>query len=430
MIALVDCNNFYVSCERVFQPNLNNKPVVVLSNNDGCIISRSQEAKDLGIKMGAPYFKCKQAFKKQKVTAFSSNYTLYADMSKRVMETLSSFSPNVGIYSIDEAFLSFDGMNRDLTEYGINIKRTVLEWTGMPVSVGIAKTKVLAKIANHIAKKKSQCNGVFDLSALSENQTNSILKNFPVEDIWGVGRRYAILLHEHGISNALQLKETDTRWIRKKMTVVGERIVRELRGTLCIELDAKIKNKKEITCSRSFGKKISTIKEIKEAISEYMTRAAEKLRGQESLCRGIYVYIATSHFSDNKYFNGDFQKLSVATANVPTMISKAHSIIDKIYLNGLRYAKAGVVLTDISKKTNVQSDLFEPAYQEGPQERLMSAMDELNGKMGSGTVLFACNGINKKWSMNRKLLSKQYTTLWDELAIVKSVNNKKEERPN
>lgn len=420
MIALVDCNNFYVSCERVFQPNLNKKPVVVLSNNDGCVISRSQEAKDLGIQMGTPYFKCKEGFKIHGVKAFSSNYTLYADISKRVMETLSGFSSHIEVYSIDEAFLSFDGMCIDLTEYGAKIKKTVYQWTGMPVSVGIAKTKVLAKIANHIAKKQRQCNGVFDLSSLSEDQIDNMLNVFPVEDIWGVGRRYAMMLRQQGIKTALSLKQKDIKWVRKKMTVAGERIVRELRGTKCIEIDTMIKNKKEITCSRSFGKKVSTIKEIKEAVSEYVTRASEKLRHQESVCTGVYVYIATALFSEDRYFKGDLQKLVMPTANTSTIISNAHNIIDNIYVEGKKYAKAGVVLTGIINKTNIHSDLFEVSYQTGSQEKLMSVIDGLNNKMGKGAVSFACNGIDKQWKMSQKLLSNEYTTIWDQLAIVKA----------
>ncbi|MDD4202575.1 MAG: Y-family DNA polymerase [Candidatus Omnitrophica bacterium] len=416
----MDCNNFYVSCERVFQPNLNKKPVVVLSNNDGCVISRSQEAKDLGIQMGTPYFKCKEGFKIHGVKAFSSNYTLYADISKRVMETLSGFSSHIEVYSIDEAFLSFDGMCIDLTEYGAKIKKTVYQWTGMPVSVGIAKTKVLAKIANHIAKKQRQCNGVFDLSSLSEDQIDNMLNVFPVEDIWGVGRRYAMMLRQQGIKTALSLKQKDIKWVRKKMTVAGERIVRELRGTKCIEIDTMIKNKKEITCSRSFGKKVSTIKEIKEAVSEYVTRASEKLRHQESVCTGVYVYIATALFSEDRYFKGDLQKLVMPTANTSTIISNAHNIIDNIYVEGKKYAKAGVVLTGIINKTNIHSDLFEVSYQTGSQEKLMSVIDGLNNKMGKGAVSFACNGIDKQWKMSQKLLSNEYTTIWDQLAIVKA----------
>lgn len=420
MIALVDCNNFYVSCERVFQPKLNNKPVVVLSNNDGCVISRSQEAKDLGIKMGALYFKCKEDFKKHNVKVFSSNYTLYADMSQRVMQSLLDFSPDVEIYSIDEAFLCFNGMNMDLTDYGKKIKQTVLDWTGMPVSVGIAKTKVLAKIANQIAKKKSKANGVFDMSSFSEDHINSILHLFPVEDIWGVGRRYAMMLHSHGINTALQLKEIETRWIRKKMTVVGERIVRELNGAPCFEIETKTQNKKEITCSRSFGKKITTIKEIKEAVSDYVSRAGEKLRRQDSVCWGIYVYITTSYHTEDRYYKGALQRIAIATSDTTELITKAHKSIDEIFLQGKKYAKAGVVLTGITKSTNVQADLFEVPKKKGKQTRLNKAVDILNSKLGAGTVSVASSGINNNWKMKRQLLSKRYTTMWDELVAVKA----------
>ena len=420
MIALVDCNNFYVSCERVFRPDLNNKPVVVLSNNDGCVISRSQEAKDLGIKMGVPYFKHKQAFKRHGVKAFSSNYTLYADMSNRVMETLSKFTPNIENYSVDEAFLSFDGMNINLKDYGHNIKNTVFNWTGMPVSVGIAKTKVLSKIANEIAKKNPKAKGVMNMSGISQKQIDSILNVFKVEDLWGVGRRYAMMLHKHGIKTALQLKQIEIRWIRKKMTVLGERIVRELRETPCIPLETISKDKKEITCSRSFGKKITNIKDIKESIADYVFRAGEKLRSQESLCSGLYVYIATSYFAEDKYANGAYIKLSSATADTSKLISKAYSIIDKIFLAGKKYAKAGVVLSGITNNTNIQSDLFIKPYTKTKQKNLMSTIDELNTRMGKNTVSYACSGINKSWAMKRELLSKRYTTRSDELVVVRA----------
>lgn len=419
MITLVDCNNFYVSCERVFKPHLNCKPVVVLSNNDGCVISRSQEVKDLGIKMGAPYFKYKQFFKESGVSVFSSNYALYADLSSRVMETLASFTPDIEIYSIDEAFLR-PVSGKDLYEYSRKIKDTVWLWTGMPVSVGTAKTKVLAKIANEIAKKNIEYKGVFDMSSLSGKDVNTLLDKFPVEDIWGVGRRYALRLKRKGVNTALELKRCDPRWARSEMTVLGERLVRELNGTPCIELEMAHKNKKEIACTRSFGEKVTSVNDLKEAVSSYAERAACKLRRQGSVCSGVYVFIMTSRFDDDKYYRSAFSAFQAPTASTSRILTEANIILRSIFRSGKRYAKAGVVLTGITDRRHREADLFTEGYYGSREEVLTSAIDKLNRKWGAKVISHASSGINNIWNMKRGLLSPAHLTSWDELAVVKA----------
>lgn len=419
MIILVDCNNFYVSCERVFTPALNGRPVVVLSNNDGCVVSRSQEAKALGIKMGAPAFKYKDFFRKHGVIVLSSNYSLYADMSGRVMETLSAFTPDIEFYSIDEAFLEFHG-GIPLSGLGKKIRETVYRWTGIPVSVGIAETKVLAKAANETAKKDPRLGGVFDISALQPEEADAVLAEFPVEDIWGIGPRYTIYLKKHGINTALQLKNSDPRWARKHMTVVGERLVRELNGIPCLDIELVPSAKKEIACTRSFGKKVTSIEEIKEAVSEYATRAATKLRCQDSVCSGVYAFLMTSHYDKDRYYNGAYRALPAPTAETAVIIKNARGIIDSAYSEGKRYAKAGVILSEISGRSNLQLDLFEPGYYNSKKEKLMAAVDRLNRKWGGGAVAYASSGIIKRWAMQRKILSPKYTTSWLEIPVVRT----------
>lgn len=336
------------------------------------------------------------------------------------METLSRFSPEIEIYSIDEAFLSLYGIKQSLLEYGKDIKKTVYQWTGIPVSVGIAKTKVLSKVANELAKKGRECKGVCDLSLLSESEMDNILKDFPVDEIWGIGKRYASKLKKHGINSALKLKHSDIRWVRKHMTVVGEKLVRELRGTQCLDVETVQKNKKEITCSRSFGKKVTDITEIKEAVSKYMTTAVEKLRKQKSVCSGVYVFIMTSYYDKNRYYKGSYRAFPVPTADTSHFIMQAMEMVDKIFLKGKKYAKAGVVLAEISKINNSQRDFFSPAYKDGKNEKLMSVLDVLNRRMGRDTIEYASSGTKRVWSMSRGLLSCRYTTSWKEIPVART----------
>lgn len=420
MIALVDCNNFYVSCERVFAPRLNGRPVVVLSNNDGCVISRSQEAKSLGIRMGEPFFKRRRTLDRQGVEIFSSNYPLYADLSDRVMNILSQFTNELEIYSIDEAFLSIKGKSSSAIVRAREIERIVRKWTGIPVSVGTARTKVLAKIANETAKKHADQGGVCDLSGIPKKRLDDILDRFPIEEVWGIGYRYAELLRKHGIDTALKLKNSDIRWVRKNLTVTGEKIVRELNGMQCFEISTAFKNKKKITCSRSFGVRVTEPENLKEALSSYTMIAASKLRKQKSLCKGIYVFITTGRFDKDAYSKGLSRSLPAATADTSKLITAGHDLLNKIFRDGKRYAKAGVVLFDITPEKETPSDLFLRTYQESGKDRLMSTLDALNDKWGSGTVEYASAGIDRTWKMSQKFLSAKYTTSWSSLPKAKT----------
>ena len=318
IFALVDCNNFYASCERVFNPKLNGKPIVVLSNNDGCVVARSNEAKALGIGMGVPGFQIRPLLRAHHVQVFSSNYTLYGDMSQRVMETLEQFCPDLEVYSIDEAFLSLVGFERrDLTEYGRQIRQSVKQWTGIPVSVGIAETKTLAKIANRVAKQTPDMGGVCDLLACPDR--DALLGRIAVEDVWGIGPNHAHMLKQHGITAAVQLRGVDDQWIRKRMGIVGLRLVMELRGVSCLDLEQCPSPKQSLTCSRAFGKLINALAEMEEAVSVYTSRAAEKLRRGRLAATVLTVCLTTNEFKEGpQYSNALTLKLPVVTDSPPT----------------------------------------------------------------------------------------------------------------
>lgn len=412
IFALVDCNSFYVSCERVFNPKLREMPVVVLSNNDGCVVSRSNEAKKLGIKVGTPYFECEALFKKHGGFAFSSNYTLYGDMSSRVMEILSTFSPNMEIYSIDEAFLSFSNfVFTDLLSYGKNIKETVQRWTGIPVSVGIGRTKTLAKVANKIAKKN---NGVFITGNDEEN--TAILENFDVADIWGIGQQYTKLLNSFGIKNARQFRDADDKWIQKKMTITGARTLMELRGISCINLDEVLQPKKTIISSKSFGQSVETLDGLKEAIATYVSTAVYKLRSQHSLTQGLSIFIMTNRFKDEpQYYNSIFIKLPMPTCYTPELIEYAHKGLARIYRSGFKFKKVGVILSEIIHEDHLQFNLF--MNPEGTVKRniLMKTVDNIQHRYGKNSIFIGAEGINQEWSMRRTKLSQRFTTQWGEL---------------
>lgn len=413
LFALVDCNNFYASCERVFNPKLRVIPIIVLSNNDGCVIARSNEAKKLGIQMGEPYFKCRSVVEKNGVKVFSSNFPLYGDMSRRVMTVLEQFSPDLEIYSIDEAFLRLDGLPVVPEEYGQQMKATVYQWTGIPVSIGIASTKTLAKTANRIAKKLPDCGGVMDFSSLQS--PDEYLAMIDIEDVWGVGRQYSKMLRARGIVNALKLKNTDLKWIRKHMTVVGERMVLELRGTSCIPLEDAPPTKKSIICSRTFGGKVIKKDELDEALASYAARACEKLRRQRSVAGKIEIVIKTSAFA------GDYHSKS-AIATLPhtndtrPFVRATRELLDKIFVWGLAYKKAGVMLLDIQSENMAQEDLFAPSNKASFNPAIMRAMDKINTDWGSGMVTLAAEGFRKAWRMRQENVSKRYTTRWEELA--------------
>jgi DNA polymerase V len=414
--ALVDCNNFYVSCERAFNPSLNGKPVIVLSNNDGCAVARSEEAKRY-VGMGAPIFKLMDVVKKHNIHLYSSNYTLYADMSHRVKEVLSDFSPNIEPYSIDESFLLFSGGKKtDLNEYGIEMRSKVLQWTGIPTSVGIGPTKTLAKIANKIAKKNKMCQGVLDIT--NHPRIKDFLASVEVDDVWGVGWEYAKLLKRNGINTALDLRNTNETWIRKKMTVQGLRTVLELRGIPCIELEETVPDKKQIVNSRSFGKDLDKYQDVSEAIASYASRAAEKLRKQDSISGHISVWIQTNGFKDDpQYSNSISCRLPEPTSYTPLLIKYALHLLKKIYKRGYKYKKAGVMLMDLVPAENTQFNLF-TKIDHSRNAKLMEAFDKINSSWGSQTIRSAASGVARPWAMKRSRISPEYTTCWDEILRV------------
>lgn len=422
MFALVDVNSFYASCETAFRPDLKGRPVVVLSNNDGCVIARNAEAKTVGVKMGDPYFKQKDLFRRYGVVCFSSNYELYADMSSRVMFTLEALSPRCEIYSIDEAFCDLAGVRncRVLEDFGRELKDAVYQNTGLAVGVGIAQTKTLAKLANHAAKKwQRQTGGVVDLSNLDRQR--KLMAALPVDEVWGVGRRISKKLEAMGIKTVLDLADTDIRFIRKHFNVVLERTVRELRGEPCLELEEFAPVKQEIVCSRSFGERITEYDSMRQAICSYASRAAEKLRGEHQYCRFISTFVKTSPFalSEPYYGNSASVKLLTPTQDSRDIISAATRSLDAIWKDGHRYQKAGVMLGDFFSQGIAQLNLFDDNAPRRGGEKLMEVLDHLNAKEGRGALYFAGQGIQQQWAMKREMLSPRYTTRYEDLLQVK-----------
>lgn len=421
MFALCDVNSFYASCETVFRPDLKGRPVVVLSNNDGCVIARSAEAKPF-VKMGEPYFKQKDMFRRHGIIAFSSNYELYADMSNRVMTTLEELSPRCEIYSIDEAFCDLTGVRncRDLTDFGREIRETVLRRTHLTVGVGIAQTKTLAKLANHAAKQwQRQTGGVVDLSNLERQR--KLMALLPVDEVWGVGRRISKKLESMGIDTVLKLADTDIRFIRKHFNVVLERTVRELRGEPCLGLEEFAPVKQEIVCSRSFGGRITEYHEMRQAICSYASRAAEKLRGEHQYCRFISAFVKTSPFALNEPYYGNSASVKLLTPSQDSrdIITAATKCLDAIWRDGHRYQKAGVMLGDFYSQGVAQLNLFDDNAPRQNSEKLMEVLDHLNAKDGRGTLYFAGQGIQTAWQMKRDMLSPRYTTRFSDLLKVR-----------
>ena len=414
--ALVDCNNFYCSCERVFNPALQNKPMAVLSNNDGCIVARSNEIKALGIPMGAPMFQYKKLLEKKKAIILSSNYQLYGDMSQRVMATLREFTPSMEVYSIDEAFLRLEEFKKlDLDKYALEIRKTVKQWTGIPVSIGIAPNKTLSKVANHVAKKHTK-NGVFNIC--KKITQNEILANFPVGDLWGLGENYQSVLGEMGINTALKLRDVDIAWARKHFTVVGERLVRELRGMSCLDLE-EVMAKKNITSSKSFGRLVTEKKELMNAVANYTTRACHKLRLQKSKAQGIYVYLRTNPFrhQDPQYNNGITYGFIEPSDDTTFIIQAARKCLGEIYSKGYKYHKAGIILLDIVPATYKQMEMFDTEETQA-RSQLMKTIDTMNATMGQDTIRFAAQGIEHPWARRCENRTPRYTTNWDELVKV------------
>ena len=417
MYALVDCNNFYASCERLFRPELRGKPVVVLSNNDGCVIARSNEAKALNIPMGAVAYKYKEVFKKNNIHVFSSNYALYGDLSNRVMNVLRTFTPDIEIYSVDEAFLYFKGFeNYNLQEYGARIKKEVEQFTGIPVSIGFAKTKSLSKVANRIAKKfPLHHNGVFVMDTKVKEE--KALKWLKVEDIWGIGRQHSKKLYKHGIHTAYQLTQQHDDWIRKEFSVVGLRLKRDLSGIVTLNLD-EVKDKKNIACTRSFDKNITDKGMIEERVSTFAAICSEKLRKQNSDCKAILIFIMTNRFrkDQQQYYNSITVKLPYQSNSAITISKYAKIGFNKIFKDGLQYKKAGVIVLDIVPTNPKQIELF---VNENPKHlKLMKSIAYINRTLGNTKVKLASQDIGRTWKMKQEKLSKRYTTSWNELLEV------------
>ena len=417
-IGLVDCNSFYVSCERLFNPRIRKKPVVVLSNNDGCIISRSNEAKALGIKMGEPYFKGKDIIIKNNVEVFSSNYSLYGDLSRRVMRTLKRFNAEIEVYSIDEAFIDLSNfLDSEVEKVGREIRETVLQWTGIPTSIGIAKTKTLSKVANHIAKKKQS--GVTSLIGI-EN-LDPILEKVEIKDVWGVGRQLTKFYQKNGIYNAKQLKNKSNTWIKKSSNVLSSRTAMELRGISCINLETTQTKRKSCVVSRSFGKRIESFEELKEAVVNYCLNASEKIRSESLLAKAITVFVRTSPFQKNYsyYSNAKTIDFPIATNNSIETVKTAVLILKDIFKNGYRYQKAGVMLTGLCNDDG-RKNLFSSQKDE-KIKNLMQSIDSTNYKYGRSTLSLASAGVHKKWNMRRQYSSKIDTADFYSLPKIKAI---------
>jgi DNA polymerase V len=420
-IALIDVNNFYVSCERVFNPQLVGKPVVVLSNNDGCAVARSNEVKALGVGMGSPWFKFKDLAKQHGIIALSSNYALYADMSNRVMSILREYSPEQEIYSIDESFLDLTSFKRrDLIQYAQHMRKRILQWTGLPVCVGIGATKTLAKLANHCAKKRPQLNGVCNFNTMATYDLDQLLAEIEVAEIWGVGRKLAPKLVALGYQSALDLKQASPEALRQQFSVVMEKTIRELNGTVCIELEEISPPKKQILSSRSFGHPVRDYNSLAESITLYMSRAAEKLRRQHSFAGSAYVYIRTSPFKpDNSFYsNGLTIPLPTPTDDTRQLVNVVLWGLKQIYRPNFNYAKAGVMLSELVPAQGVQTDLFSPMQSTLKSDALMATIDQINRKMGKDAIKLASEGFRRPWKMKQENKSPSYTTSWEGVPVV------------
>lgn len=425
VFALVDCNNFYASCEKLFDPKLKNKPVVVLSNNDGCVVARSAEVKALGIPMGVPWFKLRDEAKRYGIVAFSSNYALYAELSNRVVEVLSMFSPNIEVYSIDESFLEISGFERrGYQAYGAEIRQRVADWLGLAVCVGIGPSKTLAKLANHAAKKNlAGTEGVCDFTTMAPATLDALFARIEVGEVWGVGRKIEARLESMGIRTVQQLRDADAELMRSKFSVVVERTVRELRGVSCLELQEVVPEKQQIMSSRSFGQLVYDLAELEEAVASYVAKAAEKLRNQESLAGAVQVHIRTNVFKPEvpQYQRAVTVPLPEASSDTRVLTRWGLRVLRRIYRPGFGYHKAGITLMNIVPATNQQFSLFASgASLDARSQKLMGVLDCINGKYGRGSLRLAAEGVEKVWQMRRGNLSPRYTTEWDSLAVVQA----------
>ena len=416
MIALADCNNFYASCERVFNPGLKDKPIVVLSNNDGCIIARSNEAKVLGIKMGEPVFKVRDIIDNNNVYVFSTNFALYGDMSSRVMSLLSDMSPEIEIYSIDEAFMNFTGV-KDSVHLASKMKSIIAKSTGIPISIGIAETKTLAKVANYIAKKQP-ANGVYALT--EQQQIENVLKELPVSKLWGVGNRHLRMLNSYGINTAYDFIQLNEDWVLEKMTIMGLRMQRELKGDSCFGIDAYPSRKKNIRTSRSFGVKVKSLQTIQESIIAHAARCAEKLRIENSCARYVSVILRTNPFSKSQdyYYGYKSIKLEIPTNDSMEIVNAAKILLGSIYKEGLIYTKSGVIVGDTVPADQVQLNLFYSEQGKEKRKNLYKRIDFINQTMGRDKIQLLGQGIAKKWKLKQENLSPCYTTRWTDLLRV------------
>ncbi|WP_088178459.1 translesion error-prone DNA polymerase V subunit UmuC [Methylotenera sp. L2L1] len=419
--ALCDANSFYASCEKVFRPDLKNTPVVVLSNNDGCVVAQSKEAKAmLDLWMCRPWFEIEEEAKKLGVVAFSSNYELYANMSNRFMTTLRQFAPRQEVYSIDESFLDLTGINRDLVAYGKQIKDTVLQWTGLPICVGIANTKTLAKLANHCAKKQSHFNGVCDFTSMSKTEIDAMMQQLPLSKVWGIGNKLEAKLNKLGVHDVLRLKRADPKRIRDEFGVLLERTIRELNGESWLELDETLPEAKQVMSSRSFGTRVSTLAELEEAVSYHATNASARLRKHGLYANAVYVFIQNSPF-DKAQFYGASHTVAMPSPTDNTMqINKtALWILKKLYKEGIYYQKAGVMLMELVPSGGQQSDLFGFTQGDSKSAKLMDTLDSINKKYSKGTIKLASEGVHKAWVMKRGMKSPNYTGDWNELPHIR-----------
>jgi DNA polymerase V len=415
--GLADCNNFYASCERIFNLSVRNQPVVILSNNDGCIISRSQEAKDLGVPMGAPVHKIKELIQKHQIQIFSSNYTLYGDISARVMNSLNDLCPAVEVYSIDEAFLDLSIIpNSELLSFGIDVKKKIAKWTKIPICIGIARTKSLAKIANRYAKKNHKEIGVFVID--SEEILEKTLKETPIEDVWGIGRKHGKFLKNEGVNTAFDFTQLPENFVLKRFTIVGLRLYKELKGESCLNISEVREKKKAILHSRSFGKYVQSIKDLEEAVTTFANKCAEKLRLQDSCACTVSLYIRTNPFSTKpQYQNSITMNFDIPTSNTLEIQQKVLWGLKKIYVQGYDYKKAGVYVTGIVGKDEIQGNLFSPEP-DGKSQKISQLMDKINLKFGKETISFAIQGKNSAWKGNANKISPKFTTHWEELLKV------------
>tara|TARA_Y100000996_G_scaffold123248_1_gene92781 strand:+ start:409 stop:1668 length:1260 start_codon:yes stop_codon:yes gene_type:complete len=415
IFALIDCNAFYVSCERVFNPKLNNKPVVALSNNDGCIIARSKEAKALGIKMGVPLFKVKDIVEKENVIVFSSNYTLYADMSRRVMNIISEFAPSIEVYSIDEAFIELTNMNVDYESYVRQMRKVILQYTGIPVSIGIASTKTLTKVANHIAKDDESLEGVCSL--VKHENLDQVLEDTNVADVWGVGRQLSKKLIANGIFNAKLLKNCEDAWVRKMMSVNGLKTVSELREISCLDLEETSATRKSCCTTRSFGKPLVNLDDIEQAVTTFARRATERIRGENLTASTVSVFLRTNPFDRNRYYsNSSTTTLSYPTYDTMQIVKTALQLTKIIFRENYKYKKAGVLLSGFYEKGTETKDLFSEARYRSP--KLMSAVDQINERYGSDTIQIATECQIGKWKQKRKNCTQSYTTQLDNVLLI------------